>query len=311
MRSSFAVVVVVGVSVVGAVGVGCGSFLTADDALVDEFARFKANGGVCLSQLPVDADTTLETATRYRHRGFDAVAADVVNAAGFVDYDELVADAEALALLDATLAQMQAVDPARLAESDERLVFWINAYNAIVLRHAARGYATDAAFRVDDGDFAFFKRREHTVGGVVYSLNELENGVIRGDRSHDDLSGLNDDEWAPFQALHDDIWGGEPLDPRVHFLLNCASRSCPGLAPRAWRAETLQADLDERSRLFVLDDARGAGPAGISELFSFYFADFDVVGGIDVFIGQYRDVGGVDFGQTLFYDWSLNRAIPE
>ncbi|MDP2339930.1 MAG: DUF547 domain-containing protein [Deltaproteobacteria bacterium] len=305
MRSDVVVVVVVAF----AAG-GCGSFLSADDALADEFARFKANGGVCLSQVPVDADTTLETATRYRHRGFDAVAADVVSGdEGFVDYDQLTADPEQLALLDATLAQMQAVDPARFATGGERLVFWINAYNAIVLRHAARGYATDAAFRVDDDDFAFFKRREHTVNGVVYSLNEIENGVIRGDRTHDDLSGLSNEEFAPFQQLHDDIWAGEDLDPRVHFLLNCASRSCPGLAPRAWSADTLEEDLDERSRLYVLDNARGAGPNGISELFGFYFADFDVVGGIDGFIGQYRPLEGVSFGLTLTYDWSLNRVI--
>ncbi len=309
----FRAVIIVAVVVVGVVVVlaSCGSFLTADDALADEFARFKANGGVCLSQVSVDADATLEVATRYRHRGFDAVVRDVVNDEGFVGYDELVSDPEQLALLDGTLAQMQSVHPARLANGDERLVFWINAYNTIVMRQAARAYAADAAFRVDDDDFAFFKRREHTIDGVVYSLNEIENGIIRGDRTHEDLSGLSDEEWAPFQLLHDEIWGGEPVDPRIHFLLNCASRSCPGLAPRAWSAATLEQDLDERARLYVLNDQRGAGPNGISELFFFYFADFDVVGGIDVFIGQYRPVESVAFGLTLTYDWSLNRALPE
>ena len=310
MRFKGIPLVVVGV-VVGVVVAtpACGSFLTADDSLADEFALFKANAGLCLPQLPVDVDTTLQSATRYRHRAFDAVAHDVVGGGvGLVSYDELLADPEELTLLDATLAQLQAVDPRRLAGFSEKLVFWINAYNAIVMRAATRAYASDAAFRPDDNDFAFFQRREHTINGVVYSLNEIENGVIRGDRTHDDLSGLSNDEWAPFQQLHDDIWGTEPLDPRIHFLLNCASRSCPGLAPRAWTADTLDDDLDERARLYVLDESRGAGPLGISELFFFYFADFDLVGGIDGFIGHYRPLQDVAFERTLPDDWSLNRA---
>lgn len=289
---------------------GCGAFLTGDDALADEFARFKANGGVCLSEVPVDVTTPLAEATRFRHRGYDAVVRDVVAPSGFVAYDALVGDPELVALLDATLAQMAAVEPARLSTTSERLAFWVNAYNAIVLRGAALAYAADADFRVDDDDFAFFKRREHTIGGVVYSLNEVENGVIRGDRTHDDLSGLNDDEWAPFQARHDEIWAGAPLDPRIHFVLNCASRSCPGLSARAYTAESLEDSLEQNTRAFILDDARGAGPDGISELFFFYFADFDVAGGIDGFIGRYRPVGGVEFDVTLFYDWSLNRELP-
>lgn len=291
---------------------GCGSFLTGDDALADEFARFKQNGGVCLSEVPQVEDASLKDATRFRHLAYNAVIGDIVDDEGLVAYDALVADPEELALLDATLAQLAAVDPSKLAPStDERLAFWVNAYNAIVLRNAARAYARDAAFRVDDEDFSFFGRREHTVGGVVYSLNEIENGIIRGDRTHDALSGLNDDEWAPFQKLHDDIWQGAELDPRVHFILNCASRSCPVLGPRAWRGDTLQEDLEESARTFVLDDNRGAGPNGVSELFvNFYFADFDVVGGIDVFIAQYRDLGGVNFSEVIPYDWSLNRGEP-
>lgn len=299
--------------VVGAFGVaGCGVFVTGDDALADEFGRFKANGGVCLSEVPSVVDTPLQDATRFRHLGYSAVLGDVVSDGGFVGYDNLISDPEELSLLDTTLAQMAAIDPSKLpASTDDRLAFWINAYNAIVLRNAARAYAEDAAFRVDDDDFSFFKRKEHTVGGVVYSLNEIENGIIRGDRTHEDLSGLSNEEWAPFQARHDEIWQQKDLDPRVHFLLNCASRSCPVIGKSAWTGASMQADLDARARAFVLDDNRGAGPDGISEIFAvFYFADFDIVGGIDVFISQYRDLSTVNFSETLPYDWSLNRAQP-
>jgi hypothetical protein len=40
-------------------------------------------------------------------------------------------------------------------------------------------------------------------------------------------------------------------DPRVHYAVNCASIGCPNLRPRAFRAATLERDLDDAARAFV------------------------------------------------------------
>ncbi|MFZ9889968.1 MAG: hypothetical protein ACO3JL_20925, partial [Myxococcota bacterium] len=56
------------------------------------------------------------------------------------------------------------------------------------------------------------------------------------------------------------------------------------------------------------DDVRGAGPDGISQIFSFYFNDFEAVGGLDAFLGRYRSLDEIDTTRFLDYDWGLNRA---
>ena len=42
-------------------------------------------------------------------------------------------------------------------------------------------------------------------------------------------------------------------DARIHFAIVCASKSCPPLAPKAYRAEGLSAALDAQGRAFVND----------------------------------------------------------
>ena len=112
-------------------------------------------------------------------------------------------------------------------------------------------------------------------------------------------------------------WGDAEPDPRLHVALNCASYSCPNLAataPYAFRASTLEAQLDRLARDFVNNPIKGAGPDGVSSLFLWYRTDWSEGGfdGPDDFIATYRDGGldGVNSGGFLSYDWTLN-VVPE
>ena len=109
-------------------------------------------------------------------------------------------------------------------------------------------------------------------------------------------------------ALHEDLWAGAAFDVRFHFAINCASRSCPVLIPEAYRADTLDATLDAVTTSFLNDEVRGANGEGISEIFDFYYDDFERVGGVESFFAAYRSTEGVNFFRYLFYDWSLNIA---
>ncbi len=65
--------------------------------------------------------------------------------------------------------------------------------------------------------------------------------------------------------------------------------------------------LNQQSRSYVKDPARGAGPEGISEIFKWYEGDFKSVGGSEGFIKGHRgDAEGVDLGRYIPYDWTLN-----
>jgi hypothetical protein len=96
----------------------------------------------------------------------------------------------------------------------------------------------------------FFRLRKITVGGRSMSLARYENDVIR------------------------------PLgEPRVHFALNCMTRSCPRLPQEAFDADALEAQLESAAREF-LNDARNvrvdvaAREVWLSSLFDFYTEDF-------------------------------------
>lgn len=308
-RSRWSVVVVtLGLSAT----LGCGYVVSGDEDMIDEFAHFKARGGQCLpgNGGGGDDEGPLEGATTYRWLVYRGLLGEVVTADGFVRYGLLNDDAELREAARATVRQARDVDATRLSGSLEKLAFWVNAYNAITLDAAARAVAEDPAFRVDANNFAFFDQEVHVVGGDVLSLNQIENGVIRGDAFHPSMLGLNDEKTQRIAALHEDLWGGGTPDPRFHFVINCASRSCPGLLTEPLRGDTLDDVMEDATRAFLDDDERGAGPDGISQIFSFYFLDFEAEGGVDAFIARYRDLDDVNTARFLPYDWALNAAAP-
>ena len=92
----------------------------------------------------------------------------------------------------------------------------MNAYNAWILREALAKYPTKS---VKDLLFTFFTGKRIKVAGQQTSFDKLEKETIR----------------AKF---------GEA---RIHFALNCASRSCPPLQPEAFRGDRLDAQF-EKSR---------------------------------------------------------------
>ncbi len=99
--------------------------------------------------------------------------------------------------------------------------------------------------------FDFFWRLRFVLGGRAMSLHELENEVIR-DRFE---------------------------DPRIHFVLNCASGGCPPLRPQLPRGEDLEPYLARSAREFLADPANvrvdhGGASVSLSPLFDWYRDDF-------------------------------------
>lgn len=290
-----------------AVGAGCVSVITGDEATVDRFAEFERTGGSCVASAV--APTDLSAATRFRWFLWQGALVELRSERGYVYYDRLLSDPEMSDTLAHAVAQLADVDPAKLESAAERLAFWLNAYNLLVLHAASRSWREDPAFRVDQNDFAFFQQQIHLVARHTLSLNQIENGILRGDRVHPSIFYLTEAEYAPLQSFHDGIWAGEPVDPRIHFVLNCASSSCPPLTPAPLQGANLDAELEAATQAFLLDERKGAGPEGMSLIFDFYAQDFEAFGGIEGFIARYRDIQEVDTGRFLPYDWSLNLEL--
>ncbi len=229
-----------------------------------------------------------------------------------VDYDGLDSDAAASAQLEGYLGALAGHDPEALTSHEERLAFWLNAYNAAVLAGVLDAYGGDPAFTVLDSG-AFFDGPEITVCSTALTLNQLEHGVVRGKLDHAAVLAADEDTQDAIAAYHEDLWGGAVVDARIHVGLNCASIGCPNLrtaqAPFAYEAATVDAQLDEAARVYVDDAGKGAGPDGISRIFQWFSGDFDPeYGGAAGFVEEHRTDGldGVDTGAWLEYDWTLN-----
>ena len=199
--------------------------------------------------VPVPADSTFAARWSKADVGVDlwaGVLEDHVDADGLVDYAAIGKDRRFLEYLY-RLAKTSAED---VGDGKARLAYWINAYNACAIYGMVRSLPADRSKWDDFSPLAvkvpgvegngFFVGLRFMVGGVRYTLDEMEKGVMlrRGGAGHD-------------EAL---IPAGP--DPRIHFALVCAAKGCPVLSRRPYRAATVDAQLDEAVRAFVADTRR-------------------------------------------------------
>ena len=166
----------------------------------------------------------------------------------------------------------------------EQLAFYINAYNAWILHEALGKYPTKS---VKDLLFTFFIGQRIKVAGEEMSFNHLEKDIIR----------------PRFN------------EPRVHFALNCASRSCPPLNPEPFRADKLEGQLEKLAVAFVnsprgVNYIPGKKTAGLSAIFNWYKDDFKAADGPVAFINKRRNPPLPNDTKITYqdYDWSLNEA---
>jgi uncharacterized membrane protein YdjX (TVP38/TMEM64 family) len=211
--------------------------------------------------------------------------------AALVDYRAIKADpAYAEALI--ALAESR---PEALTTDAERIAFWINAYNLAAIKAVVDQYPTKS---IRDGGTllsSIWKKKVASVGGVPYSLDDIEHGILR-------------------KAFK---------EPRVHFAIVCASLSCPDLRAEPYDGATLDAQLDERAAAFLSNPTKGLVPgddgrtARASAIFKWFARDFAAVSGgpasfirakaspeVAARIGALSDAGL----SYLPYDWSLNDA---
>ena len=199
---------------------------------------------------------------------------------GGVKYAEWKANPDDVKALQAVVDGV-AGTPASTEKSKEQLAFHINAYNAWILHEAVAKYPTKS---VKDALGTFFLTSRTTIAGTKMSFNNLEKNIIR-----------------PRFA-----------EPRVHFALNCASRSCPPLRNEPYDAAKLDAQLDDQARIYV-NSPSGVKPEGdgaaLSKIFDWYKEDFGGDAAVAAFLKKYRS-GKSDFKKISYqeYDWSLNET---
>jgi hypothetical protein len=259
--------------------------------------------GVSLTLVSVFAPGTVTRAQGDADAAYDALLARYVKPGSDgvtrVDYAAWRANSADRAALDAYVTGLAGRRPSTMTRN-EAFAYWGNLYNAVTLKVVLDRYPVASIRDIKSDSWldpkAYtgpWRQPRVTVEGRRLSLDDIEHAIMR----------------PTFK------------DPRVHYVVNCASYGCPNLLNRAWRAGTLEADLDTAARDFI-NHPRGvtvlaSGGLRVSSIFKWFIEDF---GGDDAgLIAHFRRFAGPELKRHLEaspriaeddYDWSLNRSRP-
>ncbi len=214
----------------------------------------------------------------FDHSRFSRLLSGAV-ANGRVDYAKFRGNKE----FAAYLASIESASVASLS-GDEQLAFWINAYNALVIKNVLDNPGMKRPTDVK----GFFDGKKFKVAGSSLTLNEIENKMIR----------------EKFN------------EPLIHFGLVCAARSCPPLLPQAYSGATVRSQLASNASAYLASPYNRFDAAGntlsLSKIFEWYKGDFGDERGVRKFAkkngtAQMKSSINADTKVTYMeYDWTLN-----
>lgn len=233
--------------------------------------------------------------------------ADAIDESGNVDYARLRRPG-ALGELERLAGGLHSVGPETLTSDAERIAFWLNLYNVLGIHGVIAMGIEDSVMERP----SFFSTVAYRVGGLTFTLDEIENGVLRRNSPHPAskrrLFPTEDPRLAYCPAR---------VDPRVHAALVCCSASCPPVA--FYDAEHLERQLTLASQGYVASEVsidRERHRLRLPITFAYYAADWGDADGVKRFLLEHADAvqraelerafqAGYEIDYAS-YDWSLN-----
>ena len=139
--------------------------------------------------------------------------------------------------------KLKDLDISSLGE-DEKKAFFINIYNCLIL-HAIAWDCNKSIFGEKAGRLFFYGCSSYRIGPYVYSLNDIEHGILRNNKI------------SPVPNSNPQFHENDPrisyimktLDPRLHFALNCGAKGCPPIA--VYKAESIDKQLNRAAKGFL------------------------------------------------------------
>ena len=228
-----------------------------------------------------------------------------------VDYAALRSSSAYAVYQEECLVKLQRFQPGKLETAEAQRAFWINLYNALVLDAVIAFDVHDSITEGWLGMLSFFRRAAYVVDGRRVSLEDIEHGILRANRGNPYVPGTH---FAATDARR--AWS-LPLDPRIHFALNCGGVSCPPI--RSYTPDQLDSQLDLAARNFVnatVETFPEPGEVHLSQIVRWYAGDFGSREGlIDFLIAHLPDDARRDYlanNRDAYrfvytpYDWRIN-----
>ncbi|MFH1930554.1 MAG: DUF547 domain-containing protein [Pseudomonadota bacterium] len=204
---------------------------------------------------------------------------------GVVDYESFK---NVEAKLEQYLKVLEKTDTKTLS-CNEQFAFYVNAYNAWTIKLILSGYPGIKSIK-DLGSLfkSPWKKKICRIDGKIIALDDIEHNILRP----------------------------RFTDPRVHFAINCAAKSCPPLRSEPYSGGELDQQLDEMTRAFINDlesNHLEDHTLYVSSIFKWFAEDFnkDIVGFFLKYAkGDLKEQLEANKEKIevkyLDYDWSLN-----
>ncbi|MEO9274506.1 DUF547 domain-containing protein [Marinomonas sp. 5E14-1] len=184
---------------------------------------------------------------------------------------------------------------------DDQLAFLINAYNAWTVEFILTKWPDLDSIKDLGSLFSSpWSKKIVTLLGEKRSLDNVEHTLIRGSDRYN--------------------------DPRIHFVVNCASIGCPALANQAFQGNNLDSLLEAQTELFLADRSRNrlnGDKVELSSIFKWYREDFEKgwkgYDSLEAFLVTYSESLALTTDAVaqlnaknldisfLDYDWDLNK----
>ena len=221
------------------------------------------------------------------HLLFTQILQDYVSN-GLVKYKELKDDRRLYKYIE----QLENTNPQKIANEKNRLVFWINVYNAYTLKFIIEEYPVESINDLHWGGLyigsllgtTIWDDEKIVISGSELSLNNIEHDIIR--------KKFNEE--------------------RIHFALVCASISCPPLLNEAYEGYKLDKQLGEQAELFFNDVTKNKfnknkRTVSLSKILSWYEDDFgENEQAILNYAAQFIDKETADDIKKNLSEWKIN-----
>lgn len=214
-------------------------------------------------------------AEKFDHTSWNELVVSYVSANGNVNYEGFRKNSKTLREY---IASLGAHMPEESWTKNDKLAYWMNAYNAMTVDLILRNLPLESIKDIDKP----WDQRLWKLGEKWYNLDEIEHQILR-----------------------------KMDDPRIHFGINCASFSCPPLLNEAFTAEKVNTQLDFLAKRFINDSTRNtisSDSIEISKIFNWFSKDFKQNGNVIDFLNQYSETKISANAKVRYkeYNWELN-----
>ena len=221
------------------------------------------------------------------YSNLDSILSKYVDTEGLVNYQAIIDSPYNInEYLDFIKNVSPQSHPKLFPTKNDKLAYWINAYNALVIKLMIENPSTNI-LEISFGHLIWLTKFD--VGLKKISLYEIEHKILR------------------------------KLDSRIHFAISCGSKSCPPLGQRVYLGRTLDVQLESGAKDFINNKNNvfidfDNKTLYLNKIFKWYKKDFV---NVKKYLVTYLS-DGTSFDQIKNfkikyndYDWSLNSQIKK